>query len=373
MIYSFELTIFLYLFLASAFWILRSFGAHTAALVLLCTSNLLLIFSAGFLLSIYLFGQFALILLLYLIIRHTSWGRQGFWPWLSFVGLLPFNYALYFGDSISTMEFFKQTEHFKSAQVAWTIGSTFFVIKSFLVLKAAIKAKRFPFLSGLITLTFIPAFPAGPIHGPAVWQLQKMKRTLTAKDYMVFVTGLGWGAAMFFILAPFTKGLMGHFEHPVLSHVTNMYLNLIALYFDFAGYSLIAICLGLLFGAELPRNFNRPYLATSIQNFWQRWHMSLSAFIGTYLFKPFVRKTGSQRWGIFLAFVCAGLWHEFSVAYLLWGIGHGYALSINKRPPAWWSQLIGIFPPFIGKIIAWFMTMSWVALLSYTATVLINF
>ena len=115
--------------------------------------------------------------------------------------------------------------------------------------------------------------------------------------------------------------------------VADMYLSFAALYFDFSGYSLLAIACAAMFGVRLPENFNRPYLATNIQAFWQRWHMSLNAFIGTYLFKPMVRATGSPRLGIFLAFVAAGLWHKASLGYLAWGIGHGVALSLFMKPP----------------------------------------
>ncbi|MGI3167281.1 MBOAT family O-acyltransferase [Pseudooceanicola sp. 200-1SW] len=108
-----------------------------------------------------------------------------------------------------------------------------------------------------------------------------------------------------------------------------MYRHFLVLYLDFTGYSDIAIGSGLLFGIRIPENFRWPLVSTSIQEFWQRWHLSLGAFIGTYLFKPIVRQTGKPALGIFLAFLFVGLWHNVSIPYLIWGFGHGAALAIT--------------------------------------------
>ncbi|WP_420224950.1 MBOAT family O-acyltransferase [Pigmentiphaga litoralis] len=103
------------------------------------------------------------------------------------------------------------------------------------------------------------------------------------------------------------------------------------LFFDFAGYSAMAIGLGLMLGFHFPENFNRPYLARSIQDFWRRWHLSLSTWLRDYLYIPL----GGNRLGALRTYVnllltmsIAGLWHGGdNWNFLLWGIAHGLALA----------------------------------------------
>ena len=110
------------------------------------------------------------------------------------------------------------------------------------------------------------------------------------------------------------------------------------LFFDFAGYSAMAIGLGLMLGFHFPENFNRPYLAYSIQDFWRRWHLSLSSWLRDYLYIAL----GGNRKGVwktyrnlFLTMAIAGLWHGGdSWNYLLWGSAHGVALCVDRA----WSR-----------------------------------
>ncbi|UZE30136.1 MBOAT family O-acyltransferase [Pseudomonas asplenii] len=110
------------------------------------------------------------------------------------------------------------------------------------------------------------------------------------------------------------------------------------LFFDFAGYSAMAIGLGLMLGFHFPENFNRPYLAYSIQDFWRRWHLSLSSWLRDYLYISL----GGNRKGswktyrnLFLTMAIAGLWHGGdSWNYLLWGSAHGVALCVDRA----WSR-----------------------------------
>lgn len=105
------------------------------------------------------------------------------------------------------------------------------------------------------------------------------------------------------------------------------------IYFDFSGYTDIARGLGKFMGIELPMNFNFPYLATTLQNFWQRWHMSLSLWFRDYVYIPL----GGSRYGklrlifaIMATFLLSGLWHGANWTFLLWGFYHGLLLIIEK-------------------------------------------
>jgi alginate O-acetyltransferase complex protein AlgI len=104
------------------------------------------------------------------------------------------------------------------------------------------------------------------------------------------------------------------------------------IYFDFSGYTDMAIGISLLFGIKLPINFNAPYQATGIIDFWRRWHISLSSFLRDYLYIPL---GGNQRGvkrryvNLLITMVLGGLWHGANWTFILWGLAHGLLLTIN--------------------------------------------
>jgi len=127
------------------------------------------------------------------------------------------------------------------------------------------------------------------------------------------------------------------------------------LYFDFSGYTDMAIGAALLFNIKLPINFNSPYKATSIQDFWRRWHITLSRFLKDYIYIPL----GGNRKGTFktylnllITFLIGGIWHGAGWTFILWGVLHGFALIINHI----WNTMNIKLP----KIIAWFITFNFI-------------
>jgi alginate O-acetyltransferase complex protein AlgI len=130
--------------------------------------------------------------------------------------------------------------------------------------------------------------------------------------------------------------------------------------FDFAGYSDIAIGLGLLFGVQLPFNFNAPFRAASIQDFWQRWHMTLMNFLRDYVFHPLVnarlvprRFFPLQYFGaMWFTMVLCGLWHGASWTFVLWGTLHGLALVLCSL----WRR----YGPRMPWLIGWALTLLFV-------------
>jgi D-alanyl-lipoteichoic acid acyltransferase DltB (MBOAT superfamily) len=108
------------------------------------------------------------------------------------------------------------------------------------------------------------------------------------------------------------------------------------LYFDFSGYSDMAIGIGWLFNVQLPLNFNSPYKATSIIDFWKRWHMTLTNFITTYLYTPLLKSFGTITFrnsliAIFIAMLISGFWHGAGWTFIVWGGVHGLALVVNHQ------------------------------------------
>ena len=138
------------------------------------------------------------------------------------------------------------------------------------------------------------------------------------------------------------------------------------LYFDFSGYSDMAIGISLMFGIFLPLNFNSPYKATSIIDFWRRWHMTLSQFLRDYLYIPL----GGNRHGPMLRYVnlaitmlLGGLWHGAAWTFVVWGALHGAYLCINhvwnkygpKIAPRFTraADVAGLILTFLAVVIAW--------------------
>src|SRR2546425_3731548 len=114
------------------------------------------------------------------------------------------------------------------------------------------------------------------------------------------------------------------------------------LYFDFSGYSDMAVGLGYLFGLRLPQNFNSPYRATDIADFWRRWHISLSSFLRDYLYIPLGGNRGG-RWRVYrnlmITMLLGGLWHGASWTFVVWGGYHGLLLVLYQAGRAAWDRL----------------------------------
>lgn len=118
------------------------------------------------------------------------------------------------------------------------------------------------------------------------------------------------------------------------------------LYFDFAGYSAMAIGIGLMLGFNIHENFNNPYLSVSIQDFWRRWHISLSTWLRDYLYIPL----GGNRKGVSRTYLnliatmaIGGLWHGASWTFMVWGMIHGLSLAVDR----WWTRSDRHMPTFI--------------------------
>jgi alginate O-acetyltransferase complex protein AlgI len=149
------------------------------------------------------------------------------------------------------------------------------------------------------------------------------------------------------------------------------------LYFDFAGYTDIAIGLGLLFGIRLPENFDRPYLKTNITAFWQSWHITLSQWARFYVFTPLSRSLLRRKPRPSPAFILLtahlasmitiGLWHGISLNFFIWGIWHALALFVHKQ---WSDRTRGWYRGLqerprqkrLWTAVSWFLTFHYVVI-----------
>lgn len=139
-----------------------------------------------------------------------------------------------------------------------------------------------------------------------------------------------------------------------------VYLYALQIYFDFSGYTDIARGLGLWFGFRWPDNFNWPYLASSVQDFWRRWHMTLSRFLRDYLYVPLGgnrRGLAVQLGALFATMTLGGLWHGAGLTFVAWGAAHGIGLGLGVL----WRRAGLPMPAALGWLLTFlFVTLTWV-------------
>lgn len=132
------------------------------------------------------------------------------------------------------------------------------------------------------------------------------------------------------------------------------------IYFDFSGYTDMALGLALLFGIVLPQNFEAPYRSLSIQDFWRRWHMTLSRFLRDYLYIPLGgSRSGlpTQVWALFATMALGGLWHGAGLTFVAWGVAHGLALILAL----FWRRAGWPMPAPLGWLLTFLFVMAcWV-------------
>lgn len=187
--------------------------------------------------------------------------------------------------------------------------------------------------------SFFPYLVAGPIVKAHEFYPQIEAKTFREIPWETAFRCLVVGYFLKMVVADNLKDATFWIEYPhFLRHSP---VGLIALLFgysmqifaDFAGYSLIAIGLGHLFGYTLPTNFNFPYLSRSFREFWQRWHISLATWLRDYLYFPLGgNRRGKTRtyFNLFVVMFLGGLWHGASWKYAVWGTFHGLALAIER-------------------------------------------
>jgi len=258
-------------------------------------------------------------------------------------------------------------------------GLSFYVLRLYLSLRTAAARKDRVGLEEFLTIAlFYPIFPAGPICAQAAFSQSAARDRPLHHNYLLGFFRIGIGIFALYLMTRVTGDLSSHLlrlgpgdqvQWQVMGQVDTyllMILKFLHLYANFAGYTQIAIGLGLFFGFAVPENFRYPFLATNIQNFWQRWHLSLSRFITTQIYLPLMLSLRKPRVSMLLAFMLVGMWHLVSWQYAVWGIGHGtmlaayMTLSASRRYKAVVSKL----PGPVWTAFSWALTLSLVAFLS---------
>lgn len=361
----FSSPIFLFLFLPVVlliyFFTPKKFKNHT-----------LLAFSLLF----YTWGEKELVLLILLsaFVDYSSgllihYGKRKLGLYLSIIFnvgiLLYFKYANFIsGNLIGALEVLNMSSEnaLKFSNIALPLGISFYTFQTMSytidVYRGHVKASK-NFIDFATYVTLFPQLIAGPIVRYAVIEKELKDRQVTASLFYEGVERFIIGLSKKMIIANNCALLAdGVFNlPPTESSALIAWLGIIAysfqIYFDFSGYSDMAIGLGKMFGFNFPENFNYPYIAKSIREFWRRWHITLSTWFRDYLYISL----GGNRKGVWrtyinliLVFFITGLWHGASWTFVFWGLFHGLFLIIervletnNKKLPSAFSHIYVIF------------------------------
>lgn len=259
------------------------------------------------------------------------------------INLLVLIYYKYFGFILENISILFGTKwDTDMSHITLPIGISFFTFQSISYLmdvkKGVVKSQ-----SNIISLgMYIALFPqliAGPIVRYIDIAKEIKERTITTQGFQEgisrFILGLAKKVIIANNMAIFADLI---FNLPVQQlSITSAWIGAITyalqIYFDFSGYSDMAIGLGKMFGFNFKENFNYPYTATSITNFWRRWHISLSSWFKDYLYIPL----GGNRKGkyrtylnLVIVFFLTGLWHGASWNFIVWGLFHGFFITLEK-------------------------------------------
>ena len=203
-------------------------------------------------------------------------------------------------------------------------------------------------------ITFFPQLIAGPIvrFHEIRDQLVERRETVDAFAAGVYRFSLGLAKKVLIadLVAPVANAAFGVApgELSSLAAAIGVVAYAVQLYFDFSGYSDMALGLGLMFGIRLPENFDRPYASRSVTEFWRRWHMSLSRWFRDYLYVPLGGNRGSSREtyrNLVLVFLVTGLWHGANWTFVLWGMYHGVLLLLERAAGVGRRRPDGEAPP----------------------------
>ncbi len=252
-----------------------------------------------------------------------------------------YKYANFFVDNVNA----SLGMQFSLGAIVLPLGISFFTFTqiAFLVDAYQGKAREYSFIHYCLFVTYFPHLIAGPILHHAEMMPQFAQRLTYTPDYdkmaagvTLFVLGLAKKVLIADevggYVAPFFDAARGGAPLSFLEAWCGALAYTFQLYFDFSGYSDMAVGLSLMFGVRLPINFHSPYKAVNIIDFWRRWHITLSRFLRDYLYVPLGgnRKGPARRYiNLLVTMLLGGLWHGAGWTFVLWGLLHGVYLCVN--------------------------------------------
>ena len=223
------------------------------------------------------------------------------------------------------------------------------------------KASAGSFIDCFMYIFYFPKVVSGPIVPWSEFEPQLKKRSISSGSFVKGMNRLIIGFAKKVILADSFGAFVNSINGVQIDSITawmGWFAYTLQIYYDFSGYSDMAIGLSKMFGIDFEENFNFPYRSCSITEFWRRWHISLGSFFRNYVYIPLGgNRKGKERTLINLGivFLITGIWHGAGAVYLLWGVVHGLFAIVERviRDRNWYKK--------IPSILKWFITFVTVA------------
>lgn len=258
---------------------------------------------------------------------------------LNLSGLIAFKYAGFLAENVNLL--LPAGAQLPVVHLPLPLGISFFTFHAISYLVDIYRGKarangRFEEIA--VYITMFPQLVAGPIvrYSTIAHRIRARRTTLgrVSAGLRIFVIGLSWKVLIADEVAPLVSVVFDNTTAPNLGEAwIGVCAYALQIYFDFGGYSNMAIGLALAMGLKFPRNFNVPYGALSITDFWRRWHMSLSSWFRDYVYIPL----GGNRHGhlhtamnLWTVFLLCGLWHGASWTFVIWGVHHGTFLVLER-------------------------------------------
>lgn len=286
------------------------------------------------------------------------------------IGLLAyFKYMNFFVDNVNAMLAFTNHATLHFARVALPIGISFFTFQSISYTVDVYRKVSEPLKRWYDYMLYISLFPqliAGPIIRYNTIAEQLVNRTIPVEERVAgfrrFAIGLGKKVLIANTLAVLADEVFA-MDYLTISS-GSAWMGILAytfqIYFDFSGYSDMAIGIGQMLGFRFSENFNTPYISQSISEFWRRWHITLGGFMKEYLYIPLggnrISK-GRTFFNLWIVFLISGLWHGASWTFVLWGVFHGTFLILDRLFMVDFLKKIGKFPSimltFLIVVLGW--------------------
>ena len=296
---------------------------------------------------------------------HHKFSKKSLLSFGIIANLALLGYFKYTDFMIDNLNYWIFTEDIPNLNLALPLAISFFTFQqiSYLVDSYRQETEEYDFLNYALFVTFFPQLIAGPIVHHKEMMPQFAKTRNKVKSYKNIAIGLFIFSIGLFkkvvIADTFSVWVTAGFDTATTLNFLEAWATSLSytfqLYFDFSGYTDMAIGVALLFNIKLPINFNSPYKATSIQDFWRRWHITLSRFLKDYIYIPL----GGNRKGelrtytnLMTTFILGGIWHGAGWTFVFWGFLHGFALVIHRA----WSKL-GIK---LWTWLAWLITFNFI-------------
>jgi D-alanyl-lipoteichoic acid acyltransferase DltB (MBOAT superfamily) len=269
---------------------------------------------------------------------------------------------------------------FQPLTIGFPLAISFFTFTqiAFLIDAYRGKVEEYSLIDYMLFVTFFPHLPAGPIvhHSELMPQFRQQSLVSPMSENMaigltILIIGLCKKVILADTIGAYADLVFGSAASGTSPAFLEAWVGVVAyafqIYFDFSGYSDMAIGIAKMMGITLPENFNAPYRSASIRDFWRRWHMTLSRFLQEYLYIPL----GGNRRGevrtllnLFLTMLLAGLWHGAGWTFVAWGGIHGLYLMIHRiwtkasghyvlRPLAFIVRFLAVPLTFFAVTVAW--------------------